>query len=158
MRLVAVALSALSCGIVTACEGARSAADEVPVERACAGLPGAEVDRVIDDLRANVQRVEPLRESRDGPKATPRLVGALIEVRATSGQTEQWLGRVLQCDRARHAGPEDGSLLAPSSAHAEVTATPTGFAIALRSRDSDVAHEIEQRARAFPRPPAAPPR
>jgi len=158
MRLMAAALSTLALGLVTACEGARSAADEVPVERACAGLAGAEVDRVIDDLRANVERVEPLRDSKDGPKAAPRLVGALIEVRATPGETEQWLGRVLQCDRARHAGPEDGSLLSPSGAHAEVIPTPTGFAISVRSRDSEVAHEIERLARAFPCTPASSPR
>ncbi len=157
MRLMAAVAVTLSCGLVTACEGARSASDEVSLERACAGLPGAEVDRVIDDLRTNVEHVEPLRDSKNGPKAPPQLVGALIAVRATPGATEQWLGRVLQCDRARHAGPEDGSLLAPAGASAEVTATPTGFAIAVRSRDSAVAREIERLARAFPRPPAMPP-
>jgi hypothetical protein len=157
MRLIAVAVATLSCGLVTACEGARSPSDEVSVERACTGLPGAEVDRVIDDLRTNVERVEPLRDSKNGPKAQPQLVGALIEVRATPGTTEQWLGRVLECDRVRHGGPEDGSLLAPAGARAEVTATPTGFAIAIRSRDSAVAHEIERKASAFSRAPAMPP-
>jgi hypothetical protein len=151
MRIIAAAAVMVSCGLVTACQGARSASDEAS---ACAGLPGPDVDRVIDGLRTNVARVEPLRDNRNGPKAQPQLVGAMIEVRATPGETEQWLGRVVQCDRARHAGPEDGSLLAPPGASAEVTATQTGFAIAVRSRDSGVAHEIERLARAFPRPPA----
>jgi hypothetical protein len=153
MRLMAVALSVLSLGLMTACEDARSASDEVSVDHACAGLPGAEVDRVMDDLRANVERVEPLRDSVNGPKAVPRLVGAMVEVRATPGETEQWLGRVLQCESARH----EGCVLAPSGARTEVTATPTGFAITVRSRDSETAHEIERLARAFPRPPATPP-
>lgn len=151
---VVLALAVSSLGLLTACESARSPADEVSAERACAGLAGAEVDRVIDGLRANMERVEPLRDSINGPKAAPRLVGALVAVRATPRETEQWLRRVLQCDSARHAGPADGSLLAPSGASAEVTSTPTGFAITIRSRDSEVAHQIERLARAFPRPPA----
>lgn len=155
MRFVAAALSVLSLGLVTACEQARSASDEASAQHACAGLAAVEVDRAIDDLRTNVARVEPLRDSLNGPKAAPRLVGAVVEVRATPGTTEQWLGRVMECDRARHAGPEDGALLVPGGAAAEVTSTPTGFAIAVRSRDSTVAHEIERLARAFPRPPAA---
>jgi hypothetical protein len=155
MRPVVATLSALSLGLVTACAGGvRSAGDAASAEGACAGLPSATVDRSVADLRANVESVEPLRDD-PGPKAIPHLIGAVVQVRATPGMTAQWLGRVLACDAERHAAApscaDERCPLAPAGASSEVTSTPTGFAVAVRSRDPDVAHQIERRARAFVR-------
>ncbi len=130
--------------------GVRSASDEVPIAQACAGLPEAMMDRGVADLRANVDAVEPLRE-REGEKALPRLVGAAVGVRAAPGMTPQWLGRMLQCDTARHAAAS----LVPSGARSVVTVTPVGFTVAVRSHDPELAREIHRRATLFARPTSA---
>ena len=45
----------LAPSILVACGGgARSASDEPPTQRACAGLPDATMDRGVADLRSNV--------------------------------------------------------------------------------------------------------
>ena len=149
MRLAAAALSALS--LVTACAGgARSAADEADVQRACAGLPDAAIDRGVVDLRSNVAGAAPLRDG-EGRKTLPTLVGAAVQVHAAPGMTAQWLGRMLQCDTARHAG----AALVPAGARAEVTPTPTGFSVSMRSSDPELAREIGRRASLFAHPAQA---
>jgi hypothetical protein len=155
MRRVTAATAALLFGLLSACAGGEPpAADAASIEHACAGLPDALVARTVADLRASVEGVEPLRDG--STKLTPRLLGAVVQVRATPGMTAEWLERVLQCDAARQ-GPSasctpEACPLAPAGASRNVTPTPTGFAIALRSRDLDVAHEIDRRARGFARP------
>jgi hypothetical protein len=145
VRSVLVALSTLS--LLTACVGvARGPSDDPPVERACAGLPEAALDREIAALRANVDGAAPLHEG--GAKSVPRLVGAVVQVRAAPGMTAPWLGRVLQCDTARRAA----AALVPAGVRSEVTATPTGFEVSMRSADYDMAREIERRASLFARP------
>lgn len=146
MRPIVAALSTLS--LLTACGASpRSASDEVPIQRACAGLPDATMDRGVADLRSNVDGAAPLHEG-EGPKALPRLVGAVVQVRAAPGMTAPWLGRLLQCDTARHAA----AALVPADARSEVTSTPTGFTVAVLSRDPDLAREIERRAGLFAHP------
>lgn len=146
MWRVVTGMSALSLALVTSCAGGvRRASDEGAAESACSGLPDVAVSKVVANLRSNVESVEPLRDSAE-PKVLPHMVGAVVQVRATPGMTAQWLERVLQCDSERHP-----AALAPAGASSEVTSTPTGFAVAVRSRDPDVAHEIERRARAFAR-------
>jgi hypothetical protein len=148
MRPAFQTLSVLSLGLASACAGAWSVSDEGQAACACAGLDAAAVDRTVDDLRANVEGVEPLHDG-NGPKVLPHTVGASVQVRAVPGMTASWLGRVLQCDAA-HRGT-----LVPAGAESEVSPTPTGFSVAVRSRDPDVAREIVLRARAFARQPSA---
>jgi hypothetical protein len=110
-------------------------------------MPDAELDRALTELRDNVERVTPLHE-RLLPKAPPPASGAEVEVAATRGMTSQWLGRLLWCDAARHPT----TALVPPGARIDVTPTGMGFAIAIRSTDSSVAHEIEHRALRLSRP------
>ena len=155
MRLATAAISMLSLALLSACGGfAPSAAAAPSIEDACVGLPDAVMDRTLADVRSSVASVEPHREG--GAKLTPRLIGAVVQVRATPGLTAEWLGRVLQCDAARQApsaacGPS-GCPLTPAGASADVTSTRSGFAVALRARDPELAREIEHRARGFARP------
>jgi len=138
-------------GSVTACNGElRSAAEATSDDRACAGLPSAEVDRAVGEVLANVEGVESIHDGSNG-KAPPHLVGAVVQVRATRGMTSQYLGRVLQCHaaqrRAASCDAERSCALSLEGAQREVTTTPTGFAVTLRSRDAGIAGEIERRAR-----------
>lgn len=146
----ALALSSIV-SLLTACGGdPRTAADGTTIQRACTGLPDAVVDRSVVDLRTNVDGAAPLRDG--GGKTLPTLVGAVVQVRAAPGMTAQWLGRLLECDTARHAT----AALVPAGARSEVTPTPTGFAVTVRSSDPGLAREIERRATLFARPaPAA---
>jgi hypothetical protein len=148
MRCVAAGMSALSLALLPACAGAWPAPDEVPAERACAGLPAAVMDDAIAGLRANVESVEPLIES-SNPKAPPHRAGAVVHVRATPGMTAQWLGRVLACSAVRQVTETERWPPAFAGALREVTPTPTGFAITLRAREPDLAGEIERQARAL---------
>ncbi len=156
MRLAAAAsISALFLAFLGACAGdVQRPLDAPSTEGACAGLPDALLERTVAELRASVESVEPLRDG--GGKLTPRLIGAVVQVRATPGMTAGWLERVLQCDAARQgaaaACSPGGCPLAPPGAARDVTPTNAGFAIALRSRDMDTAREIERRAKAFARP------
>ena len=108
------------------------------------------MDRGVADLRANVDGTEPITE-REGEKALPRLVGAAVQVHAAPGMTAQWLGRMLLCDTARHAT----AALVPDGAKSEVTSTPVGFTVVVRSKDPELAREIERRASLFARPTQA---
>jgi hypothetical protein len=148
MRTALVAaLSALS--FLTGCdEGVRSASDEAsPTPRACAGLPDAVIDRGVADMRSNVDAAGPLRDG-EGRKTLATLVGGVVQIHAAPGMTAQWLGRMLQCDTARHAA----AALVPAGAGFEVTPTPTGFSVSVRSSDPDLAREIERRAIFFAHP------
>src|SRR5580692_3520691 len=103
MKVLAMRSAVGALSILTGCVGGiRSVPDEVPIARACAGLPEALMDRGVADLRANVDGTEPITE-REGEKALPRLVGAAVQIRAAPGMSAPWLGRMLQCDTARHA-------------------------------------------------------
>jgi hypothetical protein len=130
MRCAVATIFMLSLTIVPGCApGARSASDE----RACDGLTDADVSEGVADLRAGVESVEPIIESR-GPKAPPHLAGAVLSVRATPAMSAPRLGRVLSCHAVRR------TLAAP--VQFEVTPTSTGFAVVVRSRDADATNEI----------------
>jgi hypothetical protein len=141
--------------LATGCGASFGEPSAGPPESACDGLTDAVVTRAIDELRANVEVVEPLREA-EGPKAVPHTVGAVVRVHATPGMTAPWVGRVLRCDTARRpveaCAAAEACALTPPGASSSVTSTPTGFAISVRSRDRDVAHEIARRASGFARP------
>jgi hypothetical protein len=142
---LAIASSLSGCGA-----GAPDPADPAAVASACHGLPDATMDRGVADLRTNVDGARAVYEAQ-GEKAVPRLVGAAAHVRAAPGMTAQWLGRLLICDTARHGG----AALVPAGAKSEVTSTPVGFTVVVRSRDPELAREIERRVTLFARPTQA---
>jgi hypothetical protein len=145
MRPAVAVVATLS--LLAGCDRTARDASDANVHVVCAGLPDALMDRGVADLRANVEAVGPLREA-DGAKTLPRLVGATVQVRAAPGMTAPWLGRLLRCDTARHAA----AALVPDGASAEVTSTPVGFTVAVRSRDAALAREIDRRASLFAHP------
>jgi hypothetical protein len=82
-------------------------------------------------------------------------MGAIITFRAVKGMTAQWLQRVVDCHLARNAAlghelPEMAYCpLVPKDVSAHVSATDTGFAVAVRSDDATTAAEILGRARSL---------
>jgi hypothetical protein len=94
--------------------------------------------------------VETIREPTKTKPFVLRPVGADVYVRATSGMTAEWLARLTQCYLARegHGASCDRSScpLALAGTTSDVTSTGTGFVVALRSSDFDVAREIAHRA------------
>jgi hypothetical protein len=105
------------------------------------------IDQGVAELRSNFDGAGPLREG-EGKKTLSSQVGAVVQLHAVPGMTAQWLGRMLQCDTARHGD----AALVPAGASAEVLATPTGFIVSVRSADADVAREITRRAALFAHP------
>jgi hypothetical protein len=142
--VAALSITSLLVGCTTATPD--PAAPAAP-DSACSGLPEATMDRGVADLRANVDSARAVHEAQ-GEKAMTRLVGAALQVRAAPGMTAQWLGRLLRCDTSRHGA----AALVPVGAKSEVTTTPVGFTVVVRSPDPDLAREIEHRASAFARP------
>lgn len=124
--------------------------------RACVGISDEDRDMSPFAHRDDIASVEPLTVGSSGAKGqTPRTVGAVITFRAVPGMTAQWLQRVVDCHLARNAavGHEAPEMpycpLVPKDASASVSATDSGFAVAVRSDDSNTAKEILRRARAL---------
>lgn len=122
--------------------------------RACFGLPEHDRDTSPFEHREDIASVEPLTVGTpSGKSTTPRTEGAVITFRAVPGMTAQWLQRVVDCHLARNAAlghdvPEMPNCpLVPKDVAAKVTATDSGFAVAVRSDDSRTADEILRRAR-----------
>ncbi len=122
--------------------------------RACVGLSDDDRDMSPFAHREDIAGVEPLTERFPSGKATyARVSGAVITFRALPGMTPQWLQRVIDCHLARNAAlghevPEMPNCpLVPKNVTAQVTATSTGFAVAVRSDDVDTAREVLRRAR-----------
>jgi hypothetical protein len=122
--------------------------------RVCVGLSEEDRDRSPFMHREDIASVEPLYanvSSGKGPYA--RLEGAIVTFRAVPGMTAQWLQRVVDCHMARNAamGHESPEMpdcpLVPKDVSAQVTATSTGFAVAVRSDDPAAANEVLRRAR-----------
>jgi hypothetical protein len=146
----AVATLSIASLLIGCGAGAHDPSDPNVVAAACHGLPESAMDRGVADLRTNVDGARPVYEA-PNEKAIPRLVGAAAQVRAAPGMTAQWLGRLLVCDTARHGA----AALVPVGAKSEVTTTPVGFTVVVRSRDSELAREIERRVTLFARPTQA---
>lgn len=120
---------------------------------ACVGITEADRDMSPFDHRQDIASVEPLTEGVTSGKAqSARTTGAVITFRAMPEMTAQWLQRVVDCHLARNAAlghdvPEMPFCpLVPKNVTARVTATNTGFAVAVRSDDTDTAREILKRA------------
>ena len=120
----------------------------------CVGLSDQDRDMSPFSHREDIAKVEPLTSS-GGSKAVPTTVGAVITFRATPGMTAQWLQRLVDCHLARSAAmvhdvPEMAYCpLMPKSTTARVVAREAGFAVEVRSADSDSVKEIIRRAQAL---------
>lgn len=125
--------------------------------RACVGLADEDRDSSPFDHRDDIASVEPLSENVSSGKGgqPPKMTGAVITFRALPGLTAEWLQRVVDCHLARNAAlghdvPEMPSCpLVPKNVTARVTSTGAGFAVAVRSDDSDTAVEVLRRARSL---------
>lgn len=122
--------------------------------RACVGIPVADRDESPFDHREDIARVDPLYAQQQGKQASQRLTGAVVVFRAVPGMTAQWLQRVVDCHLARNAAlghdvPEMSYCpLVPKGVTASVTPGQAGFAMEIRSDDSETAKEILRRAEA----------
>ncbi len=124
--------------------------------RACIGISEEDRDMSPFDHQSDIASVEPLTVGTTSGKAQAmRTEGAIVTFRAVPGMTAQWLQRVVDCHLARNAAlghdvPEMAYCpLVPKGVTAKVTATDTGFAVAIRSDDSQTAQEILRRGRAL---------
>ena len=138
--------------------------------RACVGLPDLDRDMSPFEHCEDIASVDPLVTAGSGKASTSRMMGATVVFRAVPGMTAPWLQRVVDCHLARNAAlghdvPEMPYCpLVPKDVSAHVAETNAGFAVAVRSDDSDAAREVLRRAHALvtacPRakqPSAAPP-
>ena len=122
--------------------------------RACVGISDSDRDMSPFDHREDIASVEPLVDTWTKVQYG-KTVGAVVTFRAVPGMTAQWLQRVVDCHLARNAAlgydvPEMPYCpLVPKEASAKVTGMDTGFAVAIRSDNSDTANEILKRARAL---------
>lgn len=124
--------------------------------RACVGIPDADRDESPFDHREDIASVTELYSPLSGGKnPTRRFEGATVVFRAVPGMTAQWLQRVIDCHLARNAAlghevPEMAYCpLVPKGVTASVTPTQSGFAVALKSDDMDVAREVLRRAKSL---------
>jgi hypothetical protein len=119
---------------------------------ACAEVPDRDRDAGILAMRGQIVAVEEVRD-KVFPKAPPQLVGVRIDVRATPGVTQQWIGRVIGCHAAHYAvagaaGAPASPVLVPG-ARVRVSSTADGFRISITSDDLDVARQALSAGRAL---------
>lgn len=124
--------------------------------RACAGLASGDRDVSPFAHREDIAGVEPLYNGvMSGKSQYARLQGATITFRAVPGMTAEWLQRIVDCHIARnaalgHDAPEMSFCpLQPNGVSAQVTPAGGGFAVAIKSDDSDAAREVLRRAEAL---------
>lgn len=120
------------------------------VANVCAGIPDAQARTSLTDLRADVDVVEAARETSMTKPFLSRSVGADIHVRATPGMTAQWLARLVECHMATElvgaACTSSECPLGLARVTISVSPTATGFTLAIRSNDPDVAREVARRS------------
>lgn len=123
-------------------------------DAACAGLAAEDRDISPFAYTADVASVDALTVTRSGGKATlVDTVGAVVTVRAVPGLTEEWLQRVVDCHVARAAAMGHSTTampdcpLVPEGVSAKVSSTGSGFAVEIRTPDSEAAADVLARAR-----------
>jgi hypothetical protein len=122
----------------------------------CVGL--SDDDRDISPFAhgEDIASVEPLYANvMSGKGPSSRLQGAVITFRALPGMTAQWLQRVVDCHLARNAAlghqvPEMPYCpLVPKGVTATVTPAGAGFAVGVRSDDTETANDVLRRAQSL---------
>lgn len=124
--------------------------------RVCVGISESDRDMSPFDHREDIASVEPLTVNVSSGKGQyARTEGVVVTLRAVPGMTAQWLQRLVDCHLARNAAlghdvPEMAYCpLVPKGATARVSGTDAGFAVVIRSDDSQTAQEILRRGRAL---------
>jgi hypothetical protein len=112
---------------------------------ACAGVPDA--DRVNGPFAqaGRVSDVEVVRDRGPFPKGPQQAVGVAVTLRAEPGLTEQWLGRVVECNRAYLAVVGSSSRTSPLSVpdtRVSVSSTYGGFRVTVTSKDAELAKSV----------------
>jgi hypothetical protein len=122
---------------------------------ACSGISDADRDESPFAHTEDIERVEPLYSARHGKLDSRHLDGAVVTFRAVPQMTAPWLQRVIDCHIARNAAlghdvPEMAYCpLVPKGVSTTVIQTRAGFAVEIRSTESDTATEILRRAEAL---------
>lgn len=121
--------------------------------RACVGISDADRDMSPFEHREDISGVDELRSSIGSKGVSFRREGSVVHFRAVPGMTAQWLQRVVDCHLARNAalGHEDADMpycpLVPKGVTATVSATATGFDVAIRGDNATAVDEIGRRAK-----------
>jgi hypothetical protein len=117
---------------------------------ACYGVSDADRDSGPFAREASVTGIEVVRDRGVFPKGPLQPVGVSVYLRAESGMTQQWLGRLVACHMAHVAvvgGDTRHSPLAVPNADVTVSSTQVGFRVTITSHDRDVARSVVDRGR-----------
>jgi hypothetical protein len=115
---------------------------------ACYGVSDADRDLGPFARTDDVTGVEVVRARGVFPKGPLQPVGVSVYLRAESGMTQQWLGRIVSCHQAHVAVVGPGARPSPLSVpNADVTVSSTlaGFRVTITSHDTDVARNVVER-------------
>src|ERR1700722_2108257 len=129
-------------------EAARKLRDQERAE--CYGV--SDTDRDLGPFARTdaVTGVEVVRDHGVFPKGALQPVGVSVYLRAESGMTQQWLGRVVACHMAHVAvvgqEPRQTPITVPN-ADVTVSSTPVGFRVTITSKDGDAARSVVERGR-----------
>jgi hypothetical protein len=129
-------------------EAARHLRDEEAA--ACYGISDADRDQGPFAHANGVTAIEVVRDRGAFPKGPLEPVGIAVYLRAESGMTQQWLGRIVACHMAHVAvvGRERyGSPLTVPDAEVSVSSTLVGFRVTITSRDVDAVRSVVERGR-----------
>jgi hypothetical protein len=129
-------------------EAARRLRDDERAE--CYGVSDTDRDLGPFARTDGVTGVEVVRDHGVFPKGALQPVGVSVYLRAESGMTQQWLGRVVACHMAHVAvvGQETRpSPLAVPNAEVTVSSTQVGFRVTITSKDGEAARNVVERGR-----------
>lgn len=127
----------------------------VAEQAACTDVPDSDRDLGVFARRDRIVSVDEVRESVfPKPLAPKQLRGIVVSIRATPGVTEQWIGRVIQCQVAHYAvigtsAVPPASPLLTNGVQISVSSTPAGFRVSITSPDIDIARQLLQDGRAL---------
>jgi hypothetical protein len=117
---------------------------------ACYGVSDTDRDAGPFARGDSVTGIEIVRDRGVFPKGPLQPVGVSVYLRAESGMTQQWLGRVVACHLAHVAvvGEEPRrSPLSVPNADVTVSSTQVGFRVTITSHDTDAARSVVERGR-----------
>lgn len=149
-----VVVAAIAASLTMACASTRAPASPKDLQRAelsaCADVPDAERDHGPFAHRDRIVKVEQVNRV-VSPKAPAPPAGVAVYLRAAPGVTEQWLGRVVECNAAHRAvvASDDRSPLSVDDTRIAITPTVDGFRIAITSESPEVARDLVQRGQSL---------
>jgi hypothetical protein len=117
---------------------------------ACYGVSDADRDQGPFARTDAVTGVQVVRDRGVFPKGPLQPVGVAVYLRADSGMTQQWLGRIVACHLAHVAVVGQTARPSPLTVpNAEVTisSTQVGFRVTIKSRDRETAEAVVEQGR-----------